>query len=185
MVLCRVARGHLWHSHVRDHCRLSPLLQPSRLQAQSSSSVCPRLSRPDQRANGRFLVGGASSRAPSLFGYRRRYAFPGNAEYLVGAYRMSIAGSSSEYDSRLMQDFEKFTELKLLNKYHRLPAILFGAVVFAMGGYAAFLGIRTFDCPAVALHVFNQFPGTRLGIPALRNGRPEPQQPFPRADHAR
>ena len=50
-----------------------------------------------------------------------------------------IAGSSSEYDSRLMQDFEKFTELKLLNKYHRLPAILFGAVVFALGGYAAFL----------------------------------------------
>jgi stearoyl-CoA desaturase (Delta-9 desaturase) len=50
-----------------------------------------------------------------------------------------IAGSSSEYDSCLMQDFEKFPELKLLNKYHRLPAILFGAVVFAMGGYAAFL----------------------------------------------
>lgn len=50
-----------------------------------------------------------------------------------------IAGSSREYDRRLMQDFEKFPELKLLNKYHRLPAILFGAVVFAMGGYAAFL----------------------------------------------
>jgi stearoyl-CoA desaturase (delta-9 desaturase) len=50
-----------------------------------------------------------------------------------------VAGSASEYDRRLIQDFEKFPELRLLNKYHRVPAILFGAAVFAVGGYPAFL----------------------------------------------
>src|SRR6266487_3082149 len=40
---------------------------------------------------------------------------------------------------RIIQDFEKFPELRLLNKYHRVPAILFGAAVFAAGGYPVFL----------------------------------------------
>ncbi len=50
-----------------------------------------------------------------------------------------LAGKSREYDSRIMPDFEKFPELRLLNKYHRAPAVLFGAAVFAAGGYPVFL----------------------------------------------
>ncbi len=50
-----------------------------------------------------------------------------------------IASESRGYDSRIMRDFEKFPELRLLNKYHRAPAILFGAAVFAAGGYPVFL----------------------------------------------
>lgn len=50
-----------------------------------------------------------------------------------------LASESGGYDSRIMRDFEKFPELRLLNKYHRAPAILFGAAVFAAGGYPVFL----------------------------------------------
>jgi stearoyl-CoA desaturase (Delta-9 desaturase) len=50
-----------------------------------------------------------------------------------------IAGSSSEYDSRVIQDFAEFPELRILDKYHHAPAILFGAAIFAAGGYGAFL----------------------------------------------
>ena len=50
-----------------------------------------------------------------------------------------LDGESRRYDSRIMQDFERFPELRLLNKYHRVPAILFGVAVFAVGGYPVFL----------------------------------------------
>ena len=50
-----------------------------------------------------------------------------------------IAGESKGHNSSIMQDFERFPEIRLLNKYHRVPAILFGATVFAVGGYPAFL----------------------------------------------
>ena len=50
-----------------------------------------------------------------------------------------VAGSSSEYDSRVMMDFERFPELRLLNKYHRIPAIVFGAALYAAGGFPVFL----------------------------------------------
>ena len=50
-----------------------------------------------------------------------------------------LGGGSSVYDSRMVQDFEKFPELRLLNRFHRVPAILFGAAVFAAGGYPVFL----------------------------------------------
>ena len=50
-----------------------------------------------------------------------------------------FSAGSSGYDSRVMREFEQFPELRLLNKYHRVPAILFGAGVFALGGYQAFL----------------------------------------------
>ena len=50
-----------------------------------------------------------------------------------------IAGSSGEYDGSVIQDFQKFPELRFLNKHHRVPAILFGAAVAAVGGYGAFL----------------------------------------------
>jgi stearoyl-CoA desaturase (delta-9 desaturase) len=50
-----------------------------------------------------------------------------------------LDGESRTYDSRLMQDFEKFPELRLLDKYHRVPAIVFGATIFAVGGFSAFV----------------------------------------------
>ena len=50
-----------------------------------------------------------------------------------------LKGAYSGYDSRIMQDFDKFPELRFLNRFHRLPAILFAAAVFAAGGYPVFL----------------------------------------------
>ena len=50
-----------------------------------------------------------------------------------------LDGESRRYDSRLMQDFEKFPELRLLDKFHRVPAIVFGAAIFAAGGFPAFV----------------------------------------------
>ena len=50
-----------------------------------------------------------------------------------------LDGASGRYDRRIMKDFEKFPELRLLNRFHRVPAILFGAGVAALGGYPAFL----------------------------------------------
>ncbi len=50
-----------------------------------------------------------------------------------------LDGRSTSYDSRITQDFAKFPELRLLDKYHRVPAILFGATVFALGGFPAFV----------------------------------------------
>ncbi len=50
-----------------------------------------------------------------------------------------LDSKSKRYDSRIMQDFDKFPELRLLNTYHRVPAILFGAALFAVGGYPVFV----------------------------------------------
>lgn len=50
-----------------------------------------------------------------------------------------LAGKSSGYDSRTIGDFERFPELRLLNRYHRVPAVMFGTAVFALGGYPVFL----------------------------------------------
>jgi stearoyl-CoA desaturase (Delta-9 desaturase) len=46
---------------------------------------------------------------------------------------------SDDYDRDVIQDLNVFPELRLLNKYHRVPAILFGAGVFALGGFPAFI----------------------------------------------
>ncbi len=50
-----------------------------------------------------------------------------------------LDAKSRGYDSRITADFDKFPELRLLNKYHRVPAILFGAALFAVGGFPAFV----------------------------------------------
>ena len=50
-----------------------------------------------------------------------------------------LDSKSRRYDSRIMQDFDKFPELRLLDKYHRVPAILFGAALFAVGGFPVFV----------------------------------------------
>ena len=50
-----------------------------------------------------------------------------------------VAPEATGYESGVIQDFEKFPELRFLDKHHRVPAILFGAAVFAIGGYPVFL----------------------------------------------
>jgi stearoyl-CoA desaturase (Delta-9 desaturase) len=50
-----------------------------------------------------------------------------------------VSQTSDAYDHRLMQDFEKYPEIRLLNRYHRTPALLFGAVVYAVGGFEVFM----------------------------------------------
>ena len=52
---------------------------------------------------------------------------------------------SRTYDSRIMQDFDRFPELRLLDKYHRVPAILFGAALFAVGGFPFSSGDSSFQ----------------------------------------
>jgi len=50
-----------------------------------------------------------------------------------------LVGGASEYDTRVISDFERFPELRLLNRFHIVPFLLFGAAVFALGGYPAFV----------------------------------------------
>jgi stearoyl-CoA desaturase (Delta-9 desaturase) len=50
-----------------------------------------------------------------------------------------VSNDSAAYDRTIIQDFGKYPELALLNRYHRVPAVLFGCGVFLLGGYAAFI----------------------------------------------
>jgi stearoyl-CoA desaturase (delta-9 desaturase) len=50
-----------------------------------------------------------------------------------------VSQTSHAYDKRAIQDFEKLPELRLLNKHHRIPGILFGAALFAIGGFPVFM----------------------------------------------
>jgi stearoyl-CoA desaturase (Delta-9 desaturase) len=50
-----------------------------------------------------------------------------------------FSGASNDYDEGVIQDFEKYPELRILNKYHTVPAILFGAGLYAVGGFAVFV----------------------------------------------
>jgi stearoyl-CoA desaturase (delta-9 desaturase) len=50
-----------------------------------------------------------------------------------------FAQTSDKYDQKAIQDFEKFPELRLLNRYHRVPAMLLGAALFAIGGFPVFM----------------------------------------------
>ena len=50
-----------------------------------------------------------------------------------------LSNDSNPYDRSIIRDFARYPELRLLDRYHRVPAILFGAAVLALGGYPAFL----------------------------------------------
>lgn len=50
-----------------------------------------------------------------------------------------VSSDSDQYDRRIIQDFGKFPELRLLNRFHRVPAILFAGAIYAVGGYPAFI----------------------------------------------
>ena len=50
-----------------------------------------------------------------------------------------VSQTSDNYDRRLVQDLEKYPELQLLSKYHRVPAMLFGAALYAIGGFGVFI----------------------------------------------
>jgi stearoyl-CoA desaturase (delta-9 desaturase) len=50
-----------------------------------------------------------------------------------------FAGTSGNCDREAVRDLEKYPELRLLNRYHHVPGILFGAAVFAIGGFPAFM----------------------------------------------
>jgi stearoyl-CoA desaturase (delta-9 desaturase) len=50
-----------------------------------------------------------------------------------------VSQTSDAYDRRIMQDFEKYPELQLLNRYHRIPAVLFGAAIYVVGGFGVFM----------------------------------------------
>jgi len=50
-----------------------------------------------------------------------------------------ISRKSEDYDRRIIQEFGKYPELRLLNKYHRVPAILLGVALYAIGGFPVFM----------------------------------------------
>jgi stearoyl-CoA desaturase (delta-9 desaturase) len=50
-----------------------------------------------------------------------------------------IANTSSTYHRQVIQDFDKYPELRLLNRFHRVPAILFGAALYLIGGLPVFM----------------------------------------------
>ena len=50
-----------------------------------------------------------------------------------------LSAQSNKYDQSVIRDFESYPELVLLNRYHRVPAILFGALILALGGWNVFM----------------------------------------------
>jgi stearoyl-CoA desaturase (delta-9 desaturase) len=50
-----------------------------------------------------------------------------------------ISNDHDSYDPRLIQDFAKFPELRFLDRYHWLPVVGLGAIIFFTGGLGAFL----------------------------------------------
>ena len=49
-----------------------------------------------------------------------------------------LSDEYDEYDARKIADFSRFPELRLLNRFHLVPTVLYGAAVWAIGGWPAF-----------------------------------------------
>jgi len=49
-----------------------------------------------------------------------------------------VSDEYDTYDPARIRDFEKFPELRWLNKYHLVPPIILGAAIFLLGGVSAF-----------------------------------------------
>jgi len=50
-----------------------------------------------------------------------------------------LSNEHDEYDPKDIPDFEKFAELRWLNRHHWIPTLALAAVCFAIGGWAALL----------------------------------------------
>jgi stearoyl-CoA desaturase (delta-9 desaturase) len=50
-----------------------------------------------------------------------------------------ISNDYDEYDVKLIADFAKYPELRWLDKWHLVPAVIYGAAILAIGGLDAFL----------------------------------------------
>jgi len=46
---------------------------------------------------------------------------------------------AERYRSEVIQDFDRYPELRLLNRYHRVPVILLGVLLLAIGGFPVFM----------------------------------------------
>jgi stearoyl-CoA desaturase (delta-9 desaturase) len=47
--------------------------------------------------------------------------------------------TANGHDQRVTHDFDKFPELRFLNKYHQLPALAYALALFAVGGFPVFM----------------------------------------------
>jgi stearoyl-CoA desaturase (delta-9 desaturase) len=50
-----------------------------------------------------------------------------------------ISHTAGTYHRQTIMDFDKYPELRWLNRYHRVPAILMGAALFLIGGFPVFM----------------------------------------------
>ncbi len=50
-----------------------------------------------------------------------------------------LSDQYDDYDPAAVADFGKYPELRWLDKYHLIPAVVYGAAVFAIGGWDAFV----------------------------------------------
>jgi stearoyl-CoA desaturase (delta-9 desaturase) len=49
-----------------------------------------------------------------------------------------LSDEYDEYDPKRIADFSRFPELRWLNKYHMVPPVVYGAAVYAIGGWDVF-----------------------------------------------
>jgi stearoyl-CoA desaturase (delta-9 desaturase) len=50
-----------------------------------------------------------------------------------------LSDEYDHYDAQRIADFAKYPELRWLNRYHVVPAVLYGAAVYFLGGWSAFV----------------------------------------------
>jgi stearoyl-CoA desaturase (delta-9 desaturase) len=50
-----------------------------------------------------------------------------------------LSDEYNDYDQRRIADFARFPELRFLNNYHLLPNFIYGAVIWIVGGFDAFV----------------------------------------------
>jgi len=50
-----------------------------------------------------------------------------------------LSDEYDDYDPKKIADFSKYPELRLLEKYHLAPFFIYGAVIYLVGGWAAFV----------------------------------------------
>ena len=50
-----------------------------------------------------------------------------------------LSDEYDDYDPRRISDFNKYPELRFLNRFHLLPTVIYGAAIWAIGGWPAFV----------------------------------------------
>ena len=130
------ARRHLLPQNVRHHGRLPPLLRPPRLQDLAGDAIRPRLAGVQRHAT-RAVVVGAHHRI------HHRYSdtpldphSPHETTFWWAHVGWVTTEDAVQAPWESIQDFQRFPELRWLDRFHWVPGIVLAAACYAIGAVA-------------------------------------------------